>query len=226
MMRYDRNRTSISEEDNQMLSKKRVCIVGAGGLGGYVIEMLARIGVGHVSIVDGDVFDDTNLNRQILSDENVLGRKKVEVAVDRIERVNSQIQVDGINEFLTEENANSILAGHDVVIDALDDIDTRFIVQAETEKLGIPMVHGAIAGWYGQVASIMPGDRTLNMIYRHNENKGAEIKLGNLSFPPATVASIEVAEAIKILLNKGEILRHQILFIDLLNQDYHRFELS
>ncbi|QRN86666.1 HesA/MoeB/ThiF family protein [Clostridia bacterium] len=225
-MRYERNRSSISEKENQLLSEKRVCIVGAGGLGGYVMEMLARIGVGHISIVDGDVFDETNLNRQILSDEKVLGRKKVEVALERMERVNSQIQIIGIGEFLTKENANNLLAGHDVIIDALDDIDTRFIVQDEAEKLAIPMVHGAIAGWYGQVATIMPGDRTLNMIYRHNENKGAETKLGNLSFPPAMVASIEVAEAIKILLDKGEILRHQILFIDLLNQDYHRFELS
>jgi hypothetical protein len=72
----------------------------------------------------------------------------------------------------------------------------------------------------------MPGDRTLDMIYRHKEKKGAETKLGNLSFPPATVASLEVAETIKVLLDRGDILRHQILFIDLLNQDFHRFELS
>jgi molybdopterin/thiamine biosynthesis adenylyltransferase len=225
-MRYDRNRTTISEEDNKLLAEKHVCIVGSGGLGGYILEMLARIGVGHITIIDGDVFDESNLNRQLLSDETVLGRKKVDVAMERHARVNSLVQVKGIDKFLTSENAKELIAGHDVVIDALDNIDTRFILQETAEELGIPMVHGAIAGWYGQVATIMPGDRTLDMIYRHKEKKGAETKLGNLSFPPATVASLEVAETIKVLLDRGEILRHQILFIDLLNQDFHRFELS
>ncbi|SCG82487.1 molybdopterin biosynthesis protein MoeB [Proteiniborus sp. DW1] len=220
MKRYSRNMNMLSPEENASLSKFKVCIIGCGGLGGYIIEMLARLGIGHLTVVDGDVFEESNLNRQLLSDMDSLGKSKALIAKDRINKVNPLINVKAVSERLTEDNGLEILAGHDVIVDALDNIDTRLLIQKQAEELRIPLVHGAIAGWYGQVSTIFPGDRTLDLLYSNSGSKGLEEELGNPSFTPALVASIEVSEVLKILINRGDLLRRKLLIINTLNQDY------
>jgi Dinucleotide-utilizing enzymes involved in molybdopterin and thiamine biosynthesis family 2 len=222
MERYSRNMKTLSKEENNRLKEFKVCVVGCGGLGGYVIEMLGRIGVGSITAVDGDVFEESNLNRQILSSSESLGLSKALVAKLRMEKVNPLIKVEPVQAMLTEENSLDILKNHHVVVDALDSIPTRLMLQDSCKKLDIPMIHGAIAGWYGQVTTIFPGDDTLNKIYNKdkNEAKGIEKEMGNPSFTPALTASIEVSEAIKLLLGRGELLRKKILFIDLLSSEY------
>lgn len=215
----------LSQEENKKLNNNKVCVIGCGGLGGYIIEMLGRLGVGTITAVDGDVFEETNLNRQLLSNEDTLGKGKAESAKERMALVNPLIQVKVISYRLTKENSEEILKGHDVIIDALDSIETRFILQETAEKLRIPLVHGAIAGWYGQVTTIFPGDNTLDKIYSKKDMKGAEQELGNPSFTPALVASIQVSEALKILIGRGELLRKKILFINTLEPDYYIAEL-
>lgn len=219
--RYKKNIKTLSEEENDKLKDFKVCVMGCGGLGGYVIEMLGRLGIGHITAVDGDIFDESNLNRQILSDESSLGMSKAEKAVKRMEIVNSHIEMIAIKKMFTEKNGIEILKGHDVVVDSLDSIDSRLLLQKLCEELKIPLVHGAIAGWYGQVCTILPGDRTLDFIYaRKNNVKGVELELGNPSFTPAQVSSIQVSEVVKILIGRGNLLRNKILFIDMLNQEY------
>jgi molybdopterin-synthase adenylyltransferase len=222
MERYSRNMKTLSKEENDGLKEFKVCVVGCGGLGGYVIEMLGRIGVGSITAVDGDVFEESNLNRQILSSSESLGLSKALVAKLRMEKVNPLINVEPVQAMLTEENSLDILKNHHVVVDALDSIPTRLMLQDSCKKLNIPMIHGAIAGWYGQVTTIFPGDDTLNKIYNKgkSEAKGIEKEMGNPSFTPALTASIEVSEAIKLLLGRGELLRKKILFIDLLSSEY------
>lgn len=220
MIRYLKNKNMLSQEECDMLLGKSVCIVGCGGLGGYIIEMIGRIGVGKITAVDGDVFDLTNLNRQLLCTEQHIGLGKAETAKERRAKVNSEIEFTAISEYLTEENAESILCGHDIVIDALDSISARFILQETASRLGIPMIYGAIAGWYGQVSTIMPGSNFLSRIYRLHEGKGHEAELGNPSFSPALVASVEVSEAVKVMIGRGEVLDGKLLMIDLLNNDF------
>lgn len=215
---------TLSLEENDKLKNHKVCVIGCGGLGGYVIETLGRIGVGLITAVDGDVFQESNLNRQILSDVHSLGKSKSIAAKERMMNVNPLIEVNAINEFLTKENYFEILNGHDIIVDALDSIDARLMLQDACEELNIPLVSGAIAGWYGHVTTIYPGDKTLNIIYGKKVGKGVEAKLGNPSFIPALVASIEVSEVIKVLIGRGELLRKRILFIDTLNQDYEVIE--
>ena len=220
MRRYNRNMTALTKEENDKLHTYRVCIVGCGALGEYVLEMLGRIGIGHLTIVDPDGFDETNLNRQIYSDTWALGRSKVEVAQERMAVINPLVKVKAISLYLDKQNALGICRGHDLIIDALDNLESRFVLQDIAQALNIPLVHGAIAGWYGQVCSILPGDRSLDLIYGNNRGHGIEKEQGNPSFTPALVASIQVAEAIKILIGRGEILQKQLLYIDLLNQEY------
>lgn len=226
MKRYSRNMEMLSPEENHSLKNFKVCVIGCGGLGGYIIEMLARLGIGYLTVVDGDVFDETNLNRQIFSDMNTLGKEKAKVAKERVKVVNPLIKVKTICTRLVEENAEDILKGHDVVVDALDNIPSRIILQNKAEKLKIPLVHGAIAGWYGQVTTILPGDRTFDKLYSNDNTTGIEEKLGNPSFTPALVASIEVSEVLKLLIKRGDLLRKKILLINTLNQEYSIVEMN
>lgn len=218
--RYLRNMTTLSADEVETLKKSRVCVIGCGGLGGYIIEMLGRIGVGYITCVDGDVFDETNLNRQILCEEMSIGQSKALKAKDRMKLVNSEIYINPIVELLSEENAKKILKDHDLIIDAMDNIKGRFILQEVCKEINTPLIHGAISGWYGQVSTILPGDDTLNHIYK-NKNKELDNKLGNPSFTPAAIASIQVSEAIKLLLNRGDILRHKLLLVDLLFNEFN-----
>lgn len=222
MERYSRNMKTLSKEENDRLKKFKVCVVGCGGLGGYIIEMLGRIGIGSITAVDGDVFVESNLNRQILASTETLGLGKALMSKLRMEKVNPLIKVEIVPEMLTEENALDILENHHVVVDALDSISARLILQESCKKLNIPMVHGAIAGWYGQVTTIFPGDDTLNRIYGKDkkESKGIEKELGNPSFTPALIASIEVSEVVKLLIGRGELLRKKMIFVDLLSSEY------
>lgn len=225
MDRYSRNMKMLTLEENNMLGQCKVCVIGCGGLGGYIIEMLARLGVGYITAVDGDVFEESNLNRQLLSDTYTLGKSKAITAKERAAVVNPLIHVNSITARINDENALDILAGHDVIVDAVDNIQTRLLLQEKAKILNIPFVHGAIAGWYGQVTTILPGDDTLNLLYPSDDTKGIELELGNPSFTPALVASIQVSEALKLLINRGELLRGKALFINTLEQSYEIMEL-
>lgn len=210
----------LTEAENLSLRNFRVAVVGCGGLGGHIIEMLARLGIGHITAIDNDVFDESNLNRQLLALPANIGKSKALEAKIRIEQVNPEIEITALNKFLDAGNAEILLSGHDVICDALDSISARRLVQYAAEKLRIPMVHGAIAGWYAQVCTILPGDRTLDRFYPERYNKGEEVEFGNPSFTPALAASLQVAETLKVLLKKDGLLRNKLLTINTLTHEY------
>ena len=219
--RYMRNINALSTQDVLKLHNAKVCVVGVGGLGGYVVEILARIGVLNLTVVDYDVFEPNNLNRQLFSEESLLGAYKADAAVARIAKVNADVAITAVKEKLTAENAEKILTGHDVIIDALDNIQTRLMLADTCARLNIPMVHGSIAGWFGQVASIFPGDTTMQKLFGDvKAQRGIEKDLGNLPFTASTIASFQCAECVKIL-TEEEVVRGAILHIDLLNWQFH-----
>ena len=164
MERYSRNEHAISPEDNAALKTRSIAIVGLGGLGGSVAESFARLGVAHLTLIDRDVFEVTNLNRQPNSYPDNLGTSKAEAARDRVHRVNQGITVTTRHAELHAENALELLGGHDQVMDCLDSIPARLLLEAACEDLRSPLVHGAVSGWYGQVSDGVPGDRTLTPI--------------------------------------------------------------
>lgn len=215
----------LTQVENDKLKDYRVCVIGCGGIGGNIIEMLGRIGIGHITAVDYDRFEESNLNRQILSNQNTLGKLKAKTAQQRMKIVNPEIELQPVTISLTDNNYLAICQNHHVIVDALDNIDSRFILQKAAEELNIPFVHGAVAGWFGQVTTIFPGEKTLNKLYKTHKTQGIEAQLGNSSFTPALVASIQVSEVIKILLKKGELLRNKVLLIDTLEQEYNIIEL-
>ena len=219
--RYQRNRQAISLNQQLTLFRSRVAVIGCGGLGGYVIEQLARLGVGTIIAIDPDVFEEHNLNRQLLSTTGTLGRAKVEAAAARVAEINPAVTLIPVRDFYSPENGTELLRGAQVVVDALDSIPTRLALAETCAELGVPLVHGAIGGWYGQVTTQFPGDDTIQKLYsRWVEGKGVEQQLGNPSFTPALVASIETAEVCKILLGEGETLRNRKLSINLLDMQF------
>lgn len=218
MGRYDRNIGTITIEEQEILKAKSVCVVGCGGLGGGVIENLTRMGVGGLTVVDGDVFDESNLNRQVLSCEANLGKSKAVEAAEQMSRINSEITFVAIEDLLNADNAAAIIDGCDVVVDALDNPETRLILENACEALNIPLVHGAISGWNGQVGVCMPGSRMMSQLYGYGE--GTDESPTNPSFTPAVVSAIQAAETIKVLLGREETLTNKLLMMDLLEHEY------
>ena len=218
---YERNIGAITEGEQTALQSARVCIVGCGGLGGFLVEYLGRLGVGHITAVDGDSFDRTNLNRQLLSEEGNIGLFKAAQAKERLKRVNPSVEVTAVEQFLTAENAAEILAGHQLVLDALDSIPHRLMLQRVCRELGIPLVHGAVEGWFGQVTTVFPGDNTLCRLYPGcTEETPPERGAATLSFAPGFIASLQTGEAVKVLLGREPLLRNKVLFADLLQNHF------
>lgn len=214
--RYERNIPSLTEEESQLLRTKKVAVIGCGGLGGYIIEQLARLGIGTIRIVDGDVFEESNLNRQLFSDVTVLGKPKTEVSQARIAAVNPDVKVEALHGYLDEHNAADFLRGCDAVVGALDNIYTRRVLERNCEELGIPYVYGAIHGWVAQVAVDMPGQRLIEKMYP----EGAAFKdKSSLSFTPGLCASMQTALCVKLLVGR-EVETGTIFYFDMLNLEF------
>jgi molybdopterin-synthase adenylyltransferase len=223
--RYLRNFKSLTPGDQILLLQSTVTLVGAGGLGGTVLEWLARAGVGHLKIIDGDRFEGHNLNRQILCSQDRLGTAKARAAAERACSINSSLAVEAHTEFLTSKNARRLIDGSHVVVDCLDDIKTRLVVEAAAKDAGIPLVSAAVAGLTGHVTTIFPQDAGLELIYgpasELASSKGAETTLGNLPQTVGMVASMESAEVIKVLLGRDQgLLRDKMLMMDLESHTY------
>jgi molybdopterin/thiamine biosynthesis adenylyltransferase len=216
--RYVRNVGTLGLDGQARLLQGTAAVVGLGGLGGFVTEALARMGVGRLILIDGDVFEEHNFNRQLLSAEEKLGMAKAEAARQRVAEINSAVEVTAHAAMLTRENLPELLQEADVVVDALDRLPIRLILQAGVQALGIPLVHGSIAGFLGQVMTIFPGDPGLRGLYGGADElpeRGLEAQLGTPAATPMAVAAWEAQEVVKILAGCGEPLRNRLLVMDM-----------
>lgn len=194
--RYIRNLGALTEQECALLNTKTVFVAGCGGLGGYLIEMLLRLGVGTIRAADGDAFEASNLNRQLLSSPQTLGQSKAEAAAERAARVNPDVHFIPVSRFVTEENAAELIQGCDAVLDALDNIRARRILAHACKEAGIPMIHGAICGWSAQAAVIMPGDDLIDRIYPEGVSLTSKT---SLSFTPPFCAALQTALCTRLL---------------------------
>jgi len=156
--RYTRNMKTLSAGDQLKLLRATVSIVGLGGLGGTVTEMLARMGVGRLKLIDGDLFEDSNLNRQLTSRMAKIGMPKADAARERVLEINSGITVESYRSFLGEENAPELIRGSDVVVDCLDSLKSRYYLAVACREITAPLVVAAVAGLAGQVTVFFPED--------------------------------------------------------------------
>ncbi len=221
--RYERSMGTLGLKGQARLLSSKAAVIGCGGLGGWIVEILARAGVGKMVVADGDVFGDNNLNRQSLSCEANIGASKVLEARKRIETLNGSVEVSAWDLFLTDDNAREILNGCHVAVDALDSNSARKTLLSACRELGIPLVHGAIGGFWGQACVILPGERApWEMIA--GGDKGVEEITGNPPFTPAFIASIEAAETIRLLSGAGKPLTN-LLWCDLKEHEYHKIRI-
>ena len=214
--RYARNIPALTEAECRALWEKRILVVGCGGLGGHIIDQLARIGVGFLRVVDGDVFEPSNLNRQLLSRVPLLGTSKAKAAADHVSRVNPDMKVEAVDDFMTRQKVNSLIEGCDVVLDALDNIPSRRLLAAACAEAGIPYVYGAIQGWVAQAGISMPGDDLIGKLFPQ------EVEIADksvLSFTPALCASMQTALCVKLLVGRP-VETGTVYYFDLLNQEF------
>jgi len=209
---------AISAKEQHLLNESKVLVAGCGGLGGHVLENLLRLGIGTINVIDGDAFQITNLNRQLLSSESYIGISKVLAAKERAASVNPSIRFSGRDVFLDESNADALISGMDIVIDALDNISSRLVLEDACARAGIPFIHGAICGWQAQICTVIPGSNILHQLY---ENLPESTDKSALAFSPALCASIQTAEAVKILCGHHGSLENKLAVIDLRHMDWN-----
>ncbi|MFA5576375.1 MAG: ThiF family adenylyltransferase [Tissierellaceae bacterium] len=220
MERYLRNFTSISRDQQEILAKSTVAIVGLGGLGGYVLENLVRLGLLNFHLIDMDVFEVSNLNRQLLSTEDNLGRPKVEAAYERARAINKAARARLFNARL-DKGSFEMLKGVDLVIDCLDSIGDRMELEDLCDRMDLALVHGAIRGYYGQVSLSTREKRIYKKIY--GECTSDEESLGNLPMTCMVTASFQVNLALSYLF--GEKVSSELIFIDVKEMEIERLPL-
>jgi molybdopterin/thiamine biosynthesis adenylyltransferase len=221
--RYTGNVRAFGVEGQIKLLKSTVGVAGCGGLGETIAELCARLGIGKLVLCDGDSFDESNLNRQLFSTEDMIGRLKVECAAQRLKAVNSGIEVEAHNIFINMDSIGPIMGKCHLIIDALDNIGDRIMLQDWCSSSKIPMVHGAIGNTLMQVTTLMPGDATLDSIY--GKDGQGRIVAGNPAVTVFMCACLEVSEALKVLLENGEGLSRRLLHFNWLYNDYNVFDI-
>lgn len=217
-MKYSRNMGIMNDFELEKFKKTKALVVGVGGLGGYIASSLVRIGVSSITIVDFDKFDDSNLNRQLFATSKTINKSKVEVVKQELLNINPELNITAVNSKLDELFDKTCFEGIDVVFDAVDNIKSKVLIEKYCSIFNIPLIHGAIAGWYGQLGIIMPGSNILSELYKDKE-KGIESVLMSPTFTPGIVANMMISEFVKFILKK-EALVNQILYIDLLDHEY------
>ncbi len=219
--RYIRNIPALTPDEQQLFKTKHVLVAGCGGLGGYILEFLLRLGVGKITAVDSDVFDISNLNRQLLAEVPLLGTQKTDAAAARAAAVNPDVVFHTVCTRISESNASTLIADCDVVIDALDNIEGRKYLFAACSKAGIPFIHGAIGGWNVQAAICMPKDSILDTLYP----SGVQLTTPSvLSFTPALCAALQVSLCTQLLCGKP-VETGKLYLYDLLHMEGSSFTL-
>lgn len=217
--RYIRNLGALTAEEQQALAEKKVFVAGCGGLGGNILDQLLRLGYGRIKAADGDTFEISNLNRQLMSSPEVIGRSKAKTAEEYAKRINPDVEFLAEDCFITEENVGQMISGYDAVIDALDSIPARRILKAECDRQKIPFIHGAIGAWVAQAAISMPGDGLLDMLY---PNEAKTIKKSSLAFTVALCASLQVSLCTQLLCGRS-LETGKVYYIDLQDMELLSF---
>lgn len=190
------------------MESKRVLVVGCGGLGGYVIEELARLGIRNLVLMDGDTFCESNMNRQLESGLDTLGKKKALVYKERLGK-KFGIQAEAYDAFLTEDNAD-ILSSVDVVFDCVDTVKARILLENLCEKHQKILIHGGLEGTTGQVCLCYPGEKTLSKLYVDRGEK----KHSTYVFTVMIVASMQVALFKKLLSGQENDCKNKLYLLD------------
>lgn len=203
----------FGEIGQERLKASHVLVAGVGGLGCAASIYLTYAGIGHITIVDDDSVELSNLNRQMLHGERDIGKKKPISAANKLRRINSGIRITSICKSVTEGNVDEIIKGADVVIDGLDNFKTRFVLNAACVRQRVPFIHAGVNGLLGQVTTIVPG-KTPCLACIYSTLPVSEETIPVFGVTPALMASLQVMEAIKLIAGFGETLEGKMLYFN------------
>ena len=227
-----RQMSIVTRSEQERFKDAKITVIGCGGIGGETIEMLARMGVGELVLVDKDAFDLSNLNRQTLATITDLGIEKSDVAKEKVRLINPYVKVTTFNEHIDQSNIENVIGDSNIVIDALDNVLTRVIVSRKAKEKGIPYIHGAIHGTMGQITVFLPNSEKTYEEMFNLPSVGKELTediinaLKNVTsgVPPVIgptpnlIGCLEAFEAYKIITGVGKVtVAPKILTFDLLD---------
>jgi molybdopterin/thiamine biosynthesis adenylyltransferase len=224
--RYDRQImiAEIGQRGQERLKRSRVVIAGAGGLGSPIALYLTAAGIGRIRMIDHDHVALTNLNRQVLHWEEDIGRRKVDSASVKLRSLNRGVEVEAVAETLTEGNVSELVQGCDVLVDAMDNLPTRYLLNRWAIDHHVPFIHGAVNGFEGRVMTILPGESAcLRCMYR---GPVPQEKFPVIGVTPAVIGGIQATEVIKTLAGIGKLLTNRLLVYDGLRVTFDEFAVN
>jgi len=227
LARYDRQTLlpEIGKAGQEKLKRSKVLIAGAGGLGSPIAIYLAVAGVGSLKVVDDDRVSLSNLNRQVLHGDADIGDRKVDSAARRLIRLNSGISVEALAVTITEANVLALTSGCDVLVDALDNVATRFILNQTAVMQGIPLIHGAVNGFEGRAMTILPG-KSACLRCMHPGRAPSPAKFPVIGVAPGVIGAVQATETIKVLLDIGTPLVNRLMVYDGLSMSCREFKIK
>jgi molybdopterin/thiamine biosynthesis adenylyltransferase len=224
--RYDRQMMmeEIGEEGQEKLKRSKVLVAGAGGLGSPICVYLAAAGVGKICVVDHDKVELSNLNRQVLHWSTDIGRKKIDSIREKIQNLNPSLEVEAKQENISEENISQLVSGFDLIVDAMDNLPTRYLLNRAAIENNIPFFHGAVRGLEGRAMTIIPGKTAcLRCMYR---GPIPEEKFPVIGVTPAVIGSIQATEVIKYIVGMGDLLTDRLLVYNGLKLEFREFKIK
>ena len=225
--RYDRQIKiwGFGKEGQEKLKRAKVFIAGAGGLGSPISIYLAAAGVGAIRIVDCDKIELSNLNRQVLHWYEDVGKSKVTSALEKLQKLNPWVEVEAIAEKMTEANISQLVADSDLIVDAMDNLPARYLLNKTAIDKNIPFFHGAIYGFEGRVMTIIPGKTAcLECVYRGRTVPITKFPV--IGVTPAVIGCIQATEVIKHVVGLGKMLTNRLLIYDALELKFTEFKVE
>lgn len=224
--RYDRQIMikGLGEEGQEKLKRAKVFIAGAGGLGSPVSIYLTAVGVGTIRVVDHQRVELSNLNRQVLHWDEDIGKRKIDSALEKLGRLNQSVKLEATEETITEANVSQLVAGYDLIVDAMDNLPARYILNKAALERNIPFFHGAVYGFEGRAMTIIPGQTAcLRCLYRGVVPRE---KFPVIGVTPAVIGCIQATEVIKYIVGIGELLTNRLLTFDGLHMRFTEFKVK
>lgn len=227
--RYNRQSIleEIGEKGQDILKKSSAIIIGCGALGNVIADHFTRAGIGRIRIVDRDVVELENLQRQILFDESDIGKPKAMAAQEKLKKINSEIEIEAMLKDFNPSNAEIILGDANIVLDGTDNMETRYLINDICVKKEVPWIYGGAVSTYGMSMNIVPKDTACLVCAFPNIPKAGSLPtcdtVGVLNTVPSIIASIQVTEALKILL--GKVFKRDLIIYDVWNQDFQAIKL-
>ena len=221
---FEKNLDFLSEKMAEDIRNTKAAVIGTGALGQMTAHELVRLGFEQIVLMDDDLMEYSNFNRQLYAVHSTLGEYKANILAENLKDIKPDLRVDVHLKRLDDSGCLKYLEGCEILIDCVDHIPTKCYMEELAEQMNIPMIHGAVDGWFGQVTTIYPKDKVMKRLYPTWITQERTALMPTVSI----ISSIQAAEAVKIAagFDTENLLRHKVMFVDLLSNDFSYIKLD